>query len=223
MNWLEFFQALGETVGMTVIAAVLAYLFGVPLGILLYTTGRKGVRPNRVVNVIVGVLTNLLRSVPCLLLIILLIPLTRVIFGRATGQWYTMIIPLFFASFAYVGRLVESSLSEVDPGVVEAARSMGASTSQIIFKVLLKEAKPSLLLGIAISTVSILGYTAFAYDFGAGGLISQAYSVYHNSPSKYLSRPEIWVILILIVALVQAIQELGLFLAKKTDKRRITK
>ncbi len=223
MNWPEFFTALGETIGMTLIATILAYLVGVPLGILLYSTGRKGVRPNRAVNIILGVLTNLLRSVPCLLLIILLIPLTRAIFGRATGQWYTMIIPLFVASFAYVSRLVESSLSEVDPGVVEAAKSMGASTFQIIFRVLLKEARPSLLLGVAISTVSILGYTAFAYDFGAGGLISQAYSVYHNSPSKYLSKPEIWVILILIVALVQAIQELGLFLAKRTDKRRITK
>ena len=94
---------------------------------------------------------------------------------------------------------------------------------QIITKVLLREARPSLLIGVSITTVSILGYTAFAYDFGAGGLIARAYSIYHNHPIDYLSRPEIWVILFLIVILVQAIQELGLFLAKRTDKRRIAK
>ncbi|MCR5078330.1 MAG: ABC transporter permease subunit [Bacilli bacterium] len=208
---------------MTAIATVLAYLVGMPLGILLYSTGKKGLKPNKWLNLALGFLTNVLRSVPCLILIIVLIPLTKGVFGRATGAWYTMIIPLFFASFAYVGRVVESSLNEVDPGVVEASRSMGASTFQIITKVLLKEARPSLLIGVAISTVSILGYTAFAYDFGAGGLIARAYSIYHNYPMNYLSRPDIWLILILIVVLVQAIQELGLFLAKRTDKRRFAK
>ncbi|MCR5079002.1 MAG: ABC transporter permease subunit [Bacilli bacterium] len=208
---------------MTAIATVLAYLVGMPLGILLYSTGKKGLKPNKWLNLVLGFLTNVLRSVPCLILIIVLIPLTKGVFGRATGEWYTMIIPLFFASFAYVGRVVESSLNEVDPGVVEASRSMGASTFQIITKVLLKEARPSLLIGVAISTVSILGYTAFAYDFGAGGLIARAYSIYHNYPMNYLSRPDIWLILILIVVLVQAIQELGLFLAKRTDKRRFAK
>ncbi len=223
MEWSEFFLAFAETLGMTAIATVLAYLVGMPLGILLYSTGKKGLKPNKWLNLVLGFLTNVLRSVPCLILIIVLIPLTKGVFGRATGEWYTMIIPLFFASFAYVGRVVESSLNEVDPGVVEASRSMGASTFQIITKVLLKEARPSLLIGVAISTVSILGYTAFAYDFGAGGLIARAYSIYHNYPMNYLSRPDIWLILILIVVLVQAIQELGLFLAKRTDKRRFAK
>ncbi|MCR5490691.1 MAG: ABC transporter permease [Bacilli bacterium] len=223
MEWNEFFLSLGETVGMTLIATVLAYLFGLPLGVLLYSTGKKGLHPNKWINGVAGFVTNVLRSVPCLLLIIILIPLTRGVFGRATGEWYTMIIPLFVAAFAYVGRVVESSFNEVDPGVIEASRSMGASTMQIIVKVLMREARPSLLVGVAITTVSILGYTAFAYDFGAGGLIAMAYSVYHNNPMTYLSRPEIWVILLLIVILVQAIQELGLFLAKRTDKRRFAK
>ena len=223
MDWNEFGIAVAETAGMTIISAALAYLVGLPLGILLYNTGKKGLRPNRVVNLILGTIVNVLRSIPCLILIIVLIPLTRGVFGRATGDWYTMIIPLFFASFAYVARVVETSLNEVDQGVVEAAKSMGASSLQIILKVLLKEARPSLLLGVALSTISILGYTAFAYDFGAGGLIAKAYSVYHSSPMNYLSKPDIWVILLLIVAVVQVIQELGLFLAKRTDKRRIAK
>ena len=223
MDWNEFGIAVAETAGMTLISAALAYLVGLPLGILLYNTGKKGLRPNRVVNLILGTIVNVLRSIPCLILIIVLIPLTRGVFGRATGDWYTMIIPLFFASFAYVARVVETSLNEVDQGVVEAAKSMGASSLQIILKVLLKEARPSLLLGVALSTISILGYTAFAYDFGAGGLIAKAYSVYHSSPMNYLSKPDIWVILLLIVAVVQIIQELGLFLAKRTDKRRIAK
>ena len=223
MEWNEFFLALGETVGMTVIATILAYVVGTPLGILLYATGKKGIKPNKAVNFIVGILVNTLRSVPCLILIIILIPLTRGVFGRATGAWYTMIIPLFFASFAYVGRVVESSLNEVDQGVVEAARSMGASSGQIITKVLLREARPSLLLGLSLSTISILGYTAFAFDFGAGGLIARAYSIYNNHPMNYLSRPDIWVILFLIVVVVQVIQEVGLRLSKKTDKRRIAK
>lgn len=223
MEWSEFFLALGETVGMTIIATVLAYIVGMPLGILLYATGKKGLKPNRPLNIIVGFLTNVLRSIPCLLVIIMLIPLTRGVMGKATGAWYTMIIPLFVAAFAYVARVVESSLNEVDPGVIEASRSMGATSMQIITKVLLREARPSLFIGVAITTVSILGYTAFAYDFGAGGLIARAYSIYHNHPIDYLSRPEIWVILILIVVLVQAIQEFGLFLAKRTDKRRFAK
>ena len=223
MDWNEFGIAVAETAGMTLISSALAYLVGLPLGILLYNTGKKGLRPNRVVNLILGTIVNVLRSIPCLILIIVLIPLTRGVFGRATGDWYTMIIPLFFASFAYVARVVETSLNEVDQGVVEAAKSMGASSLQIILKVLLKEARPSLLLGVALSTISILGYTAFAYDFGAGGLIAKAYSVYHSSPMNYLSKPDIWVILLLIVAVVQVIQELGLFLAKRTDKRRIAK
>ncbi|MBQ9456916.1 MAG: ABC transporter permease subunit [Bacilli bacterium] len=208
---------------MTLIATFLAYLVGLPLGILLYQTGKKGLRPNRPLNLVLGIFVNILRSIPCLILIIVLIPLTRGVFGRATGAWYTMIIPLFFASFAYVARVVESSLNEVDQGVVEAAKSMGATSPQIIWKVLIREARPSLLMGLSLTTISILGYTAFAFDFGGGGLIARAYSIYHNYPMNYLSRPEIWVILFLIVAVVQIIQEVGLFLAKKTDKRRIAK
>lgn len=221
MDWNEFFIALGETLGMTVIATALAYLVGLPLGVLLYDTGKKGMHPNKALNFIVGVLTNILRSIPCLLLIIVLIPLTKGMFGRATGAWYAMIIPLFFASFAYVARIVETSFNEVDQGVIEAAKSMGASPMQIITKVLFREARPSLILGVSLASISILGYTAFAYDFGAGGLIARAYSIYHNHPMNYFDSPELWIILVLIVVVVQVIQEVGLHLSKKLDKRRI--
>jgi D-methionine transport system permease protein len=131
-----------------------------------------------------------------------------------------MIIPLFFASFAYVARVVEQSLSEVDYGEVEAAKSMGASSFQIIVKVMLRESVPSLILGGAVTMVTLLGYTSFAFDFGAGGLISQAYSVYRSNPVNYLQKPEIWIILVLIVVVVQVIQEIGLVSAKKIDKRK---
>lgn len=210
-----------ETIAMSLISTILAYIVGIPLGILLYISSKNGLKKNRFINLFVGIIVNILRSIPCLLLIVILLPLTRAIFARGTGAWYTMIVPLFFASFAFVARMVESSLAEVDKGVIEAAQSMGASTSQIIFKVVFVEAKPSLLRGIALSTISILGYTAFAYDFGAGGLIASAYSYYANHTSNYLEGPTIWIIILLIVLIVQIIQEGGLHIAKKSDKRRI--
>lgn len=220
MDFQTFMLGLGETIGMTVISTFLAYIVGLPLGVLLNITSKTGIKPNRYINISLGILVNILRSIPCLLLIIILIPLNSSIFGRATGRWFTMIIPLFFASFAYVARVVEQSLSEVDYGEVEAAKSMGASSFQIIVKVMLRESVPSLILGGAVTMVTLLGYTSFAFDFGAGGLISQAYSVYRNNPVNYLQKPEIWIILVLIVVVVQVIQEIGLVSAKKIDKRK---
>ena len=220
MDFQTFMLGLGETIGMTVISTFLAYIVGLPLGVLLNITSKTGIKPNRYINISLGILVNILRSIPCLLLIIILIPLNSSIFGRATGRWFTMIIPLFFASFAYVARVVEQSLSEVDYGEVEAAKSMGASSFQIIVKVMLRESVPSLILGGAVTMVTLLGYTSFAFDFGAGGLISQAYSVYRSNSVNYLQKPEIWIILVLIVVVVQVIQEIGLVSAKKIDKRK---
>jgi D-methionine transport system permease protein len=220
MNFSELGIAALETLGMTLISTALAYLVGIPLGVLLSVTGKNGVHPMRPLNLILGFLVNILRSVPCMLLIILLLPVTRGVFGRGTGQWYTMLVPLFVASFPFVARLVEQSLSDVSAGEIEAVRSMGASDRQLITKVLLAESKPSLLSGVAVSAISIIGYTAFAYDFGAGGLISQAYSFYAAHTGNYLTYPTVWVIVFVVVVLVQVIQELGLFLARKTDKRK---
>lgn len=217
--WIAFY----ETILMTFIATFLAYLVGLPLGVLLSLTSKNGVRRNRAINLPLGIVINIMRSIPCLLLIILLMPLTRSIFGTGSGKWFTMIIPLFFSSFAFVSRMVETSLNEVDGGVIEMARSMGAKDSQIIFKVLLKEAKPSLILGVAISMISILGYTAFAYDLGAGGLISEAYSFFTRHTRDFYKYPTVWVIIILIVIIVQLIQEGSIFLTKKIDKRRKAK
>ena len=208
-----------ETCLMVLIATFLAYLVGLPLGILLYVTGKNGLVKNKIVNSIVGVIVNILRSIPCLLLIVLLMPLTRLILRFGTGHWYSIIIPLFFASFPFVARLVEQSLQEVDAGVIEASKSLGASNFQIIKHVILVEAKPSLIGGVAVAMVSILGYTAFAYDIAAGGLISYAYSIYTNNTSDPWNI-KIWVVIILIILIVQIIQEIGLFISRKLDKRR---
>ena len=209
-----------ETLLMTIIGTSLAYLIGFPLGVILNMTSKNGIRPNKWINAIVGVFVNIMRSIPCLLLIVILMPLTRAIFSRATGEWYTMIIPILFASFGFVSRLVESSLNEVNTGVIEASKSMGASNFQIITKVLLVEAKPSLINGIAVTLINVIGLTAFAHSFSAGGLITLAYSYYTKNTLHYLEGPTIWIILIAIVLIVQVIQELGLFLEKKLDKRR---
>jgi D-methionine transport system permease protein len=221
MNFAELWKATLETLGMTFISTLLAYLVGIPLGVLLNITSKNGLHPNRPLNLIFGIIVNLLRSVPCMLLIILLLPITRSIVGRGSGEWYTMLIPLFVASFPFVARLVEQSLSEVPAGEIEAVRSMGASNGAIIKKVLLAEAKPSLISGFAVSSISILGYTSFAYDFGAGGLISSAFSYYTSHTGTYLSHPNVWVIILVVVVIVQLLQEGGLYLARKTDKRRV--
>ena len=221
MNFANLGTATLETLGMTLISTALAYLVGIPLGICLNITSKNGLHPQKVVNLIIGVIVNLLRSVPCMLLIILLLPITRGIVGRGTGDWYTMLIPLFVASFPFVARMVEQSLAEVPSGEVEAIRSMGASNGQIIRKVLIAEAKPSLISGTAVSAISILGYTSFAYDFAAGGLISSAYSFYNNHTGNYLTYPNVWVIILVVVVIVQLLQEIGLYIARKTDKRRV--
>ena len=209
-----------ETVLMTLCSVALAYLVGLPLGIILNITSKNGIARNRIVNIILGVFINIIRSIPCLLLIIVLIPLTRSIFGIGTGEWYVLIIPLFVSSFAFVSRIVETSLNEVNTGVVEVAKSLGANNFQIITKVLLKEATPSLVSGLAVTTISIIGYTAFAYDFGAGGLIAQAYEFYTSNTVDFLSKPDIYIIILVIVVLVQIIQEVTLLIVKKIDKRR---
>jgi D-methionine transport system permease protein len=222
MNFADLWKATYETLLMTLITTVAAYLVGIPLGVLLHTTSKNGLHPNKPVNIVLGVLVNILRSVPCMLLIILLFPFTRAVFKRGTGEWYTMLIPLFFASFPFVSRLVEQSLSEVDKSEIEAVRSMGASDWQIITKVLLSEAKPSLIGGLAVSAISILGYTSFAYDFGAGGLIASAFSFFSSHTTTYLSYWNVWVIVLIIVVIVQLLQEAGLYISRKTDKRRVS-
>lgn len=219
MNINDILNATGETFLMVVISTLLAYLVGLPLGVVLYVTGKNGLIKNRIINQISGVIVNILRSIPCLLLIVILLPFNRMIIGLGTGEWYTIIIPLFVASFPFVSRLVEQSLNEVDNGVIEASKSLGASNMQIILKVILVEALPSLINGLAVAMVSIIGYTAFAYNIGAGGLISKAYSYYTQDPGHPWAI-RIWVVIIFIVAIVQLIQELGLLISRKLDRRK---
>jgi len=221
MNWSNLWTATYETLLMTIISSLLAYVIGIPLGVLLFMTSKNGPKPNKWVNIIVGGIVNILRSVPCMLLIIILLPLTRSLLGRGTGAWYTMLIPLFFASFPFVSRMVEQSLSEVKKDEIEALESMGASNLELVKKVLVPESKPSLISGFSVSTISILAYTSFAYDFGAGGLISRAYSFYSAHSGNYLSFPNVWIIILIVLIIVQLIQELGLYIAHKVDKRKV--
>jgi D-methionine transport system permease protein len=220
MNGIDLWTITWETILMTFLSTALSYLVGLPLGVLLSVTSKNGIHPRRILNTVLGVIVNFLRSIPCLILIVVLLPLSRAIVGRGTGEWYTMIIPLFFSSFAYVARIVEQSLSDVDAGEIEAIRSLGANDWQLITKVILPEARSSLLLGVAVTLVNVIGYTAFAYNIGAGGLISKIYDYYVGHTGGFLNSAVFWVMIILVVVLVQVIQEAGLFLAKKLDKRR---
>jgi D-methionine transport system permease protein len=218
MNWNDLLAAAKDTLLMTCISTIIAYILGLPLGVLLYTTSKKGLRPNKVVNLILGTIVNIFRSIPCLLLIIVLIPLTNIIFGKGSwsGNWYSMIVPLVFASFAFIARMVEQSLTEVDGGVIEAAKSLGASDFQIIMKVLLSEAKPSLISGFAVTVVSIIGYTSFAGYIAGGGLIVEAFNLGYYGTEKL----GMWICILFVVIIVQIIQEGGLLISKKIDKRR---
>ncbi len=218
MNWENILISIKETILMTSISTIFAYLIGLPIGIYLYVSSKKGLKPNKVLNTILGTLVNIFRSIPCLLLIIILIPVTNIIFGKGSwsGDWYSMVVPLVFASFAFVARMVEQSLSEVNAGVIEAAKSLGATDLQIIAKVLLSEAKPSLISGFAVSVVSIIGYTSFAGYIAGGGLIVEAFNLGYYGTNKL----GMWICVIFVVLIVQLIQEGGLFIAKKIDKRR---
>ena len=220
IDWGLVLESTKETILITFISTFLAYLVGLPLGVILNATSSKGVHPNKIVNSVLSIIVNVLRSIPCLIIVVLAMPISRAIFDRATGKWYTMIIPLFLTSFAYVARVVEQSLSEVDSGKFEAIRSLGASNSQLIFKVAIPESAPSLIVGLSVTMVSILGYTSFAYNIGAGGLISQIWTYYTRNTGNYASEWMFWIMIIFVVLIVQIVQELGLFISRKIDKRR---
>lgn len=203
-----------ETLYMTLVSSAIAYILGLPMGIALVVTGRDGIRPLKTFNVILGFIINVLRSVPFLILLITIIPFTRAIVGTTIGSTAT-IVPLVVAAAPYIARLVESSVKEVDRGVIEAAQSMGASPMQIIWKVMLPEARPSLLVGAAIAVTTILSYSAMAGIVGGGGLgaIAINYGYYRYQDDIML------VTVILLVIVVQVLQEVGMKIAKIGDKR----
>jgi len=210
-------QGIGETLYMTIASSLLAYILGLPLGVLLVVTDKKGIHPMPVLNNVIGTIVNFLRSIPFIILLVSVIPVTRAITGTTIGPTAT-IVPLVIGSAPYIARLVESSLNEVDSGVIEAARSMGASTLQIVLKVLIPEAKSALILGGAIGVTTILSYSALAGMTGGGGLgtIAIQYGYYRNETALA------WVTVILLVIIVIVFQEIGTRLSRYFD-RRITK
>ncbi len=220
MNFNDISKLFVETLLMTLIATGCTYIIGIPLGLILNITSSKGICQNRIVNILLSTIVNILRSIPCLIIVVLMMPMVRSIFGVGTGRWYTILIPLIFTSIGFVSRMVEQSLRDVDYGKIEAVKSLGATNFQIITKVLLPEARASLIGGVAVVMVSIIGYTSFAYNIGAGGLIAGLWQFYAKNPGNYLKEPIFWILIIIIVILVWLIQEFGLFISKKLDKRR---
>ena len=212
--WIMFAQGLWETVYVTLLSTLFSYIIGLPLGLLLAVTDADGLRPNAGISKVFGTVVNLLRSVPFLIMVFLLTAVTRLVVGTTVGS-PAMIPPLVVAAFPFVARLVESSVREVDRGVIEAAESMGASTLQIVTRVILPEATPSLISGATTATVTILGYSAMAGIVGGGGLgaIAINYGYYRKENLT------MWVAVVLIVILVQILQGAGNRIAVRSDRR----
>ena len=207
-------EGIRDTLYMTTVSTLFAYLLGMPLAILLVLTSPKGLAPRPLVYRILDVLVNVFHSIPFLILMILVIPLTRLIAGKSYGSTAT-IVPLVIAAAPYVARMIESSLLEVDPGVIEAAQSMGASIPAIIFKVLIPEAKTSLIVGATISSGTILGYSAMSGAIGGGGLGQIAITYGYN---RYQTDVLV-VTVVLLIVLMQIFQLVGMYISRKTDKR----
>ncbi len=214
-TWLMLAEGVRDTLYMAGVATLLGYVIGLPWGVVLAVTDREGIKPNSGIYRVLDVVTNIMRSIPFLILLILIIPLTKLLVGKSYGSTAT-IVPLVVSAAPFIARMVESSLKEVDKGVVEAAQAMGADTMTIVRKVLIVEARISLIVGVTISFATILGYSAMAGTIGGGGLgdIAIRYGYY-----RY--QFEIMIItVILLVAIVQIFQFLGMFLASKLDRRR---
>lgn len=207
-------DGLGETMYMVLVSTVLAYVLGLPLGVILAITDEGGIAPAKTVNKVLGFIVNMLRSVPFLILLVAIMPFTRIVVGTTIGSTAT-IVPLIVGSAPFIARMVESSLKEVDGGIIEAVQSMGTPNFQIITKVLIPEAKPSLIMGAAISITTILGYSALAGFTGGGGLgaIAVNYGYYRYQDDVML------VTVLVLVVIVQVFQEVGMYITRKTDKR----
>ncbi|MBK5244245.1 MAG: ABC transporter permease [Eubacteriaceae bacterium] len=208
-------QGTFETLYMTIASTFLAYVIGLPMGVLLVTSDSEGIVPMKLSNKVLNIIVNITRSIPFLILLIAVIPLTRLITGTSIGSTAT-IVPLVIAAAPFVARLVESSIKEVDQGIIEASLSMGASPIQIVTKVMIPEAKPSLIIGAAIATTTILGYSAMAGIVGGGGLgdIAIRFGYYRYETGVMV------VTVILLVLVVQIFQEAGMKIAQKQDRRK---
>lgn len=202
------------TLYMTLATTFMGYVLGLPMGIALVITAPKGLRPNKIIYKVLDVVVNVVRSFPFLILLIVIQPLTQIIVGKSYGPTAT-IVPLTLSAAPFIARMVESSLLEVDHGVIEAAQSMGANLWTIIWKVMIGEAKTSLIVNVTIALGTILGYSAMAGIVGGGGLgdIAIRYGYYRYDSSI------MWVTVVLLIVLVQLMQYVGMKLSKKLDKR----
>jgi len=205
---------MGRSLFMTFFATLGAYVIGLPIGVLLNITDKDGIKPISLLNKVLGFFSNVMRAVPFLILAVVVIPIPRAIIGTALG-YRAMTITLIIAAFAFIARLVENSLKDVDKGVIEAAQSMGASTFKIIYKVLIPEAMPSLVLGAAIAATTILGFSAMAGILGGDGLgfVAISYGYFRGQ------RDIMWIAVILLIILVMIGQFIGNVVARKIDKR----
>lgn len=205
-----------ETLYMTLVGTLVSYVIGLPTGMLLILTDKNGMVPIKWLNTILNIIVNIFRSIPFLILVVAIIPFTRLLVGTAIGST-AMIVPLVVAAAPFVARLVEQSLQEVDGGVIEAAQSMGASPATILMKVMLPEARPSLIVGSAIACTTILSYSAMAGFVGGNGLgdIATKYGYYRYDAQI------MWITVALLVILVQILQEVGMRIAKGGDRRNV--
>lgn len=218
MEFSQLLSLLGEgtleTLYMVIVSTALSYAIGIPIGIILYITGEKGLCENKVVNSTLGTIVNFLRAVPFIILLIAIMPFTKLVVGTNIGI-NAVVVPLVVSAAPFVGRMVEASLQEVNAGVIEAAEAMGSSPMQIICKVLLPEAKPSLVNGATIASATILAYSAMAGFTGGGGLgaIAVNYGYYRYEDGI------MFITVIFLVIIVQIFQEIGIRTMKRTDKR----
>lgn len=204
-----------ETIYMTLLSTVVAYIIGLPLGLVLCVTDKDGICPNRFINKTLSVIVNAFRSIPFIILMVAMLPVANFIVGTSLGN-SAMVVMLIIAAAPYVARMTESSIKEVDAGVIEAAKAMGTPSFKIVTKVLILEAKPSLIVGAVISTVTILGYSAMASTIGGGGLGQIAIVWGHQRSNSDI----IWICVALTIIIVQIIQEIGMYIARKVDKRQ---
>ena len=204
-----------ETLYMTLLSTAVGYLFGLPMGVLLAVFDKDGLKPNRAAYKVIDIIANIVRSIPFLILLVLVIPLTKLIVGQSYGSSAT-VVPLVVAAIPFIARMVESSLKEVDYGVIEAARAMGANDFTIVVKVMILESRTSLITGATIAIGTILGYSAMAGTVGGGGLgdIAIRYGYYRYDSAIMI------VTVVLLVVLVQVFQSVGMVVASRLDKRK---
>jgi D-methionine transport system permease protein len=213
--WPELWQATGETFYMTLLSIVFTAVIGLPLGVLLVITGRRGLLEQRFLNQTLSLIVNILRSIPFVILLILMVPLTQILVGTSIGV-QASIPPLVVAAAPFYARLVETSIREVEGGVVEAAQSMGASTWQIVFKVMLPEAKAGIIAGLTITAISLISYSAIAGVIGGGGLGDLALRYGYQR----FQMDVMWIATVILVVIVQILQMIGDRLVVRVSRRK---